>query len=181
MRKTLGGLYTVLGLYYCVLGVLKLMRLPGVTREWIERSGDPDFQYDYGLFMMLSGVGATLIAVLGWRTVVKGVATAAGRQESWLGPAIAALPLHWFWFLYRVIDGGMLDPHVRAVAQRNTAIQFGTVCLGYLLLWLSNRNRNGPADIAPPDRCGIRSGPSTRVSVRRQLSVRRLRTWITAG
>jgi hypothetical protein len=91
MRKTLGGLYTVLGLYYCALGVLTLVRLPGVTRQWIERSGDPDFQDDYGLFMMLSGVGATLIAVLGGRTVVKGVATAAGRQESWLGPAIAAV------------------------------------------------------------------------------------------
>lgn len=144
-RKVLGALFTVLGAYYCALGVLTLVRLPDVTKQWIERSGDPDFTYDYGLFMMLSGVGATLIAVLGWRTVVQGVATGRGRHASWLGPAIGALPLHWFWFLYRVIGSGTLDRQNRVLAQRNTAIQFGIVCIGYLLLWLMNRrpNRNG--------------------------------------
>jgi hypothetical protein len=150
MRKALGALFTVLGAYYCALGVFTLVWLPDVTRRWIERSGDPEFEYDYGVFMLLSGVGATLIAVLGWRTGAKGVATARGRHASWLGPAIAALPLHWFWFLYRVIGSGMLDRHDRIVAQRNTAIQFAIVCVGYLLLWLVNRrpNRSGPANIA---------------------------------
>jgi hypothetical protein len=152
MRKTLGALFTVLGAYYCGLGAVVLMRLPDLTRRWIERSGDPDFKYDYGLFMLLSGVGGSLIALLGWRTIVKGIETAGGRPVSWLGPAIAALPLHWFWFLYRVIGSGMLDRQDQAVAQRNTAIQFGIVCAGYLLLWLISRrsNRNGPPDIGLP-------------------------------
>jgi hypothetical protein len=150
-------LFTVLGAYYCALGVLTLVRLPDVTRQWIERSGDPDFKYDYDLFMALSGVGATLIAVLGWRTVVKGVATARGQHPSWLGPAIAALLLHWFWFLYRVMGSGMLDRQDRFIAQRSTAIQFGIVCAGYALLWLLNRrpNRNEPANIALHPRTAV--------------------------
>lgn len=149
IRKALGALFTALGAYYCALGILTLAQLPGVTRQWIERSGDPDFKYDYGLFMMLSALGATSIAVLGWRTVVKGLATARGRQVSWLGPAIAALPLHWFWFLYRIIGAGVLDRQGQIVAQRNAAIQFGIVSVGYVLLWLINRrpSPDGPANI----------------------------------
>ena len=139
IRRALGALFTLLGSYYCALGIFTLVRLPRVTRQWIELSGDPDFKYDYLLFMMLSALGATSIAVLGWRTVVKGLATARGRQVSWLGPAIAALPLHWFWFLYRTIGAGVLDREGQIVTQRNAAIQFGIVCAGYLLLWLINR------------------------------------------
>ncbi len=109
IRRVLGALFTALGAYYCGLGIVTLAQLPAVTRQWIERSGDPDFKYDYGLFMMLSAFGATSITALGWRTVVKGLATARGRQVSWLGPAVAALPLHWFWFLYRKIGASVLD------------------------------------------------------------------------
>jgi len=149
IRKALGALFTALGAYYCGLGIVTLAQLPAVTRQWIERSGDPDFKYDYGLFMMLSAFGATSIAALGWRTVVKGLATARGRQVSWLGPAVAALPLHLFWFLYRKIGAGVLDDQGRIIAQRNAAIQFGIVCAGYLLLWLINRrpSPNRPANI----------------------------------
>jgi hypothetical protein len=150
MRKALAALFTVLGAYYCALGVLTLVRLPGVTRRWIELSGDPDFKYDYGTFVMLSGVGATLIAVLGWRTFVKGMATARGRSTSWLGPALATVPLHSFWLLYRIIGSGTLDRQSQVATLRTSAIQFGIVCVGYFLLWvMSHRpNRQEPADIA---------------------------------
>ncbi len=139
IRKALGALFAVLGVYYCALGVFTLARLPVVTRQWVERSGDPEFKYDYGLFLMFSALGAASIAALGCRTVVKGLATARSRHVSWLGPAIAALPLHWFWFLYRSIGGGVLDREGQMAAQRSTAIQFGIVCIGYIVLWLINR------------------------------------------
>jgi hypothetical protein len=129
IRKALGALFTVLGAYYCALGVLTLVRLPEVTTAWIARSGDPEFKYDYGHFMMLSGIGATSIALLGWRTVVKGVATARGRHESWLGPAIAAAPLHWFWFLYRVIGNGMIErPHQLIASRKHRDSVWHRVC-----------------------------------------------------
>ena len=139
IRRALGAVFTVLGVYYCALAGLVLVRLPSVTQRWIEQSGDPDFKYDYGSFMMLTALGATFVAVLGWRTAVKGVATAGGRHPSWLGLAVAAVPLHWFWFLHRIIGFGLLDREGRIMAQRNTAIQFGCVCIGYLLLWLMSR------------------------------------------
>jgi len=125
IRKALAAVFAVVGAYYCVLGVFTLARLPDVTRQWIAQSGDPEVKYDYGLFMMLGGIGATSIAVLGWRTVVKGLATARGRHASWLGPAVAALPLHWFWFLHRVMGAG------------------------YVVLWVITRrpSSSGPANI----------------------------------
>lgn len=131
-KKALGALFTVLGTYYCGLGIFTLARLPSVTRQWIDRSGDPDFKYDYGFFMMLSALGATSIALLGWWTVRKGLATTRLRQVSWLGPAIAALLLHWFWFLYRIIGAGLLDRQGQIAVQRNAAIQFSIVCIGVL-------------------------------------------------
>jgi len=149
IRKALGALFAVVGVYYSALGVFILVRLPGVTREWIERSGDPDFQYDYRLFMLLGAVGATSIAVLGWRTVMKGLATARGQYAAWLGPTVAALPLHWLWFLHRIIGAGVLNREGQLVARRNAAIQFGIVCIGYVVLWAISRrpNSNGPANL----------------------------------
>ena len=149
IRRALGALFTVLGAYYCALGALILVQLPDVTRRWVEQSGDPDFKYDYGMFIVLSGAGAALIAVLGWRPVVNGAATARGLQTSWLLVAIAAVPLHWFWFLYRIIGAGILDRQGQIMVQRNAAIQFGATCIGYLVLWLTSRrpSRSGPANI----------------------------------
>ena len=136
IRKTLAGLFAVLGTYYCALAGFTLLRLPSVTRQWIEQSGDPDFHYDYSPFMMLTALGAALVALLGWRTIVQGVATVRGRRASWLGVAIAAVPLHWLWFLHRTIGAGLLDRQDQIAVQRSAAIQFGSVCLGYLLMWL---------------------------------------------
>jgi uncharacterized membrane protein len=143
IRKSLGALFAALGVYYCALGSFTLLRLPTVTTQWIQQSGDPDFHYDYSLFMMLTALGAAFVALLGWRTVVQGVATARGRRASWLGLAISAVPLHWFWFLHRTIAAGLLDHQGHITAQRNAAIQFGSVCTGYLLLWLLMRRRRG--------------------------------------
>ena len=44
----------------------------------------------------------------------------------------------------------MLERPDRLVAQRNTAIQFGIVCVGYLLLWFISRlhDRGAAANIA---------------------------------
>ena len=64
IRKMLGALFAVLGTYYCALAGFTLLRLPSVTRQWIEQSGDPDFHYDYSLFMMLTALGAALVALL---------------------------------------------------------------------------------------------------------------------
>jgi hypothetical protein len=139
IRKSSGALFAVLGTYYFALGGFTLLRLPSVASRWIEQSGDPDFHYDYSLFMMLTGLGAAFVALLGWRTLVQGVATARGRHASWLGMAIAAVALHWFWFLYRTIGAGFLDRQDQITVQRSAAIQFGSVCLGYLLMWLLTR------------------------------------------
>jgi hypothetical protein len=101
-RKGLGALFAVLGAYYCVLGGAVLVQLPSVTSRWIERSGDRDFRLDSDLFLKLSGVGAALILLLGWRTVVKGLATARGRCPSWLWLAMSSLPLHVVWWMLGV-------------------------------------------------------------------------------
>ena len=81
-RKGLGALFALLGAYYCVVGGAVLVQRPSVTSRWIERSGDRDFRLDYDLFLKLSGVGAALILLLGWRTVVRGLATARGQRPS---------------------------------------------------------------------------------------------------
>jgi len=150
IRKTFGALFAALGAYYCALGVFTLLRLPTVTSRWIQQSGDPDFHYDYSFFLMLTALGAVLVALLGWRTVVQGVATARGRRASWLALAISALPLHWFWFLHRTIDAGLLDRQGQIAAQQIAAIQLGTVCISYLALWLLMRRPHShqPADLA---------------------------------
>ena len=152
IRKTLGALFAVLGTSYCALAGFTLLRLPSVTRQWIEQSGDPDFHYDYSLFMMLTALGAAFVALLGWRTIVQGVATARGRRASWLGLAISAVPLHWFWFLHRTIGAGLLDHQDKIAVQRRAAVQFGSVCLGYLLLWLLVRrpDHHRPVHTAVP-------------------------------
>lgn len=46
VRRTLGSVLTILGVYYCILGTLTLVRLPTVTDRWIGLSGDLDFKYD---------------------------------------------------------------------------------------------------------------------------------------
>jgi hypothetical protein len=55
---------------------------------------------------------------------------------SWLGPTIAAWPLHWFWFLNRIIGAGVLDREGQIVALRNAAMQFGIVSVGHVVLWV---------------------------------------------
>jgi hypothetical protein len=142
IRKSLGALFAALGVYYCALGGFTLLRLPAVTTQWIQQSGDPDFHYDYGFFMMLTALGAASVAVLGWRTVVQGVATARGRRASWLALAISALPLHSVWFLHRTIGAGLLDRPDQIVVQESAAIQFASVCVGYVLMLLLTRRPN---------------------------------------
>jgi hypothetical protein len=141
IRKALGGLLSLLGVYYCVVSVRTLLRLPNITERWIQLSGDPDFKYDYGMFLTWIGTGAVLVGVLGFRTAVKGVAAAQGRGDSWLWLAISALSLHWFWFLYRTIGTGLLGREAQAIAQRENAIRFGTICTAYLLMWIIMRGR----------------------------------------
>jgi hypothetical protein len=150
-RKILGALFAVLGVYYCALGGVVLVRIPSVTRQWIERSGDSDFRFDYDFFVRLSGLGAALILLLGWRTVVLGLATARGRCPSWFWLAISAAPLHFAWWLYRVVGGGGPGRDGIAAERLSSGVQFGLVCVGYLLLWGMSRQatRNGgPANIA---------------------------------
>ena len=148
-RKVLGAVFAVVGAYYGALGVFTLVRLPGVTTRWIQQSGDPEFKYDYDTFMMLSALGAVSITALGCGTVVKGIAAARGRYASWLGPAIAALPLHWFWFLYRTIGAGLLDRQGQIAVQLEAAIQFGAVCIAYFVLWLITPRPDGAARVPP--------------------------------
>jgi multisubunit Na+/H+ antiporter MnhG subunit len=149
IRKILGGLFAMLGSYYCVLGVLTLVRLPSVTARWILRSGDPDFKYDDGMFMLWIAVGAVLVGVFGYRTAIKGVATARGGRDSWLALAIGAPLLHWFWFLYRTVGNGVLDRAAQASAQRTNGLRFGTICIAYLAMWIVTRSPTaevGPAN-----------------------------------
>jgi hypothetical protein len=141
IRRTLGGLFATLGMYYCVLSVLTLVRLPSVTAHWIQRSGDPDFKYDYSIFMLWIAVGAVLVGVFGYRTAVKGVAAIHGSRDTWLGLAIAAPFLHWFWFLYRTVGNGVLDRAAQAAAQRHNGLRFGTICIAYLVMWIVMRDR----------------------------------------
>jgi hypothetical protein len=139
IRKTLGALFAILGAYYCVLSVLTLATLPGVTAQWIQRSGDPDFKYDYRTFMVWIAVGTVLVGAFGCRTTIKGIMAARGRRESWLALAIGAPLLHWFWFLYRTIGTGVLDREARALAIRNNGVWFGSICVAYLAMWIVMR------------------------------------------
>jgi hypothetical protein len=65
IRKTLGALFAILGTYYWILSVLTLATLPSVTMRWVQRSGDPDFKYDYGIFTVLIAVGAVVVGAFG--------------------------------------------------------------------------------------------------------------------
>src|SRR6187399_3694820 len=96
IRKSLGGLFCVLGTYYCAVSFRALIDLPGVTSRWIRSSGDPDFPADYAIFLVWIGVGAACVSVLGFRTALKGMAAFRGQSGSWLWVAVAAVPLHGF-------------------------------------------------------------------------------------
>lgn len=143
VRKALGALLMLLGAYYCMLAVVTLATLPRVTATWIQRSGDPDFKYDAGLFTTLLATGAVLVLAFGLRTTFKGAREARGHSESWLGLAIGAFPLHWVWFLYRVIGDGILGREAQAAAARNNALWFGVVCLAYVAMGVLTRRRGG--------------------------------------
>jgi hypothetical protein len=142
IRRILGSLFALLGTYYCVLSVLTLVRLPSVTARWIQQSGDPDFKYDYQMFMLWIAVGAVLVGMFGFSTAVKGVVAARGGRGSWLVLAIAAPFLHWFWFLYRIVGSGVLDRWAQAGALRSDGLRFGAICGTYVAMWIIMRYRN---------------------------------------
>jgi hypothetical protein len=150
IRRTLGGLFALLGLYYCVLSALTLARLPSVTTRWIQRSGDPDFKADYPVFMVWIAIGALLVGAFGCASAVKGVAAARGARDSWLALALGSPLLHWFWFLYRTVGNGVLERAAQASAQRHNGLRFGAICLAYLVMWILVRPRDAPA--RPADR-----------------------------
>jgi hypothetical protein len=141
-------------MYYCVLSVLTLARIPSVTTRWIQRSGDPDFKYDYQMFMLSIAVGAVLVGAFGCASAVTGVAAARGARGSWLALAFGAPLLHWFWFLYRSIENGVLERAAQASALRHNGVRFGAICLAYLVMWIITRQRDAPR--RPADR---RMGP----------------------
>ena len=148
IRKTLGGLFAILGAYYCILSLQTLTGLPSVTARWVQRSGDPDFKYDYGIFMMWIAVGAILVGAFGCRTVIKGIMAVRGRRESWLDLAVTAPLLHWFWFLHRTIGNGVLDRGAQEIAMRSNAIWFGAVCLAYVAIAIIMRFGDSPTRTA---------------------------------
>jgi hypothetical protein len=140
IRKGLGGLFCLLGAYYCLVSVRALIDLPSVTDRWVHLSGDPDFPADSRMFMLGIGVGALCVGILGARTALKGWAALRGRSDSWFWIASAAVPLHWFWFLYRRIATGLWDSSLQAVAMRGDAIRFGIICLAYFVMWIIMRD-----------------------------------------
>jgi hypothetical protein len=140
IRKTLGALFAMLGTYYCILSVLTLAALPNVTTRWVLRSGDPDFKYDHGTFMVWIAVGAVVVGAFGYRTAVKGIMAARGRADSWLALAIGAPLLHWLWFLYRTVGNGVLDREAQAIAMRNNVVCFGAICLAYVAMCFAMRH-----------------------------------------
>jgi hypothetical protein len=162
LRKVLGALLAMLGAYYCVLSLFTLARLPAVTTRWVQASGDPDFKYDYGLFLMLIGSGAVWAGIFGLRSASKGVAAARGQRESWLALAIGAPFLHWFWFLFRLVGTGQLDRTAASAATRYHAARFAIICLAYLAMWLvmrRPRGRTSPDQAAPAPSSPALTGP----------------------
>jgi hypothetical protein len=139
IRKALGSLFAVLGTYYVARSTFTLVRLPTVTESWIQRSGDPDFKYDQGLFLMLSAIGLVSIAAFGLTTIARGVAATRGHRVSWLGLAIAGIPLHFFWMAYRTIGMELHERAAEALVMRNNAIWLGAVCVSYFLMWILMR------------------------------------------
>ena len=59
-----------------------LLNVTTVTNRWIQLSGDPDFQSDFGLFVMLIAFGAAMVVVLGFATAWRGVGAAMERPDS---------------------------------------------------------------------------------------------------
>ena len=139
IRKGLGGLFCVLGIYYSFVSLRALADLRGVTERWVHLSGDPDFPADAGIFIVWIGVGTLCVGILGVRTALKGWAAVRGRTDSWLGVAVAAVPLHWCWLLYRRIATGLWDSSLQMVALRDDAIRFGIICLAYFVMWIIMR------------------------------------------
>jgi multisubunit Na+/H+ antiporter MnhG subunit len=149
LRKILGALFAILGTYYCVHSAATLVRLPRVTTRWVQASGDPDFKYDYGLFLMLIAIGAVAVATFGLRSAVKGVAAARGQRQSWLALALGAPILHTFWLLFRIIGTGELGRAAQATAIRYDEIRFTSTCLAYVAMWILMRERKTRRSSAP--------------------------------
>jgi hypothetical protein len=141
-RRVGGAAFAVVGALYVWRGTLALMRLRPVVEHWTQSSGDPDFRYDTNTFIAYVGAGALSVAALGAATVWNGVAAARGRHSRWLALAIAALPIHWFWWMYRIIGTGALGRAAHDAARRDTAVQFGIVCAAYWVMWVLTRSRD---------------------------------------
>src|SRR5206468_1097652 len=74
--------------------------------------------------------------LLGAATAWNGVAAARGLRPGWLALAIAALPIHWLWLVYRIVGAGTLERSLHDAQGRDNAVQFGLVCASYWFMWL---------------------------------------------
>jgi hypothetical protein len=142
-RRVLGGLFAILGVVYVERGALALFHLREVVDRWTRVSGDPDFRLDMEAFMAYVGAGAVSVVLLGAATAWNGVAAARGLRSRWLALAIAALPIHWLWLVYRIVGAGRLERSLHDALGRDNAVQFGLVCASYWIMWLLAAARAG--------------------------------------
>jgi hypothetical protein len=133
-HRLLGAAFAVLGVLYVTRGALTLFHLHAVVERWTRFSGDPDFRYDIAPFMAYVGAGAVLVLALGALTAWNGVAAARGHRSHWLALALAAMPIHWCWLLYRIVGSGALGRAAHDGVRHDLGIQFAVVCAAYWIM-----------------------------------------------
>jgi hypothetical protein len=79
IRKTLGGLFALLGACFCAVSILALVRLSAVTAWFVEASGDPEFKSDSGFFMFWIALAALLLGAFGLALLACWEYSAPGR------------------------------------------------------------------------------------------------------
>lgn len=127
-----------IGAYYTALGAFTLVTLPSVTSRWIELSRDPDFKYDYWLFLQMIGFGALAVGLLGAFTVTEAIRTLRSRgPAAWAFLAVTVALLHIPWFFYRLIATGGRESAKAEMLM--FAARGGVITLMYVLAWLLSR------------------------------------------
>src|SRR5262245_27052162 len=152
VKRAVAIMLALLGAYYAWLGSRTLLHLQAHTQRWIALSGDPDFRFDFSLFALTIGTGASLVAMLGAASVLCAFALLRGRpwsERSAVILAIAALLVHAPWFMYRVIATGYLPRGLAAEPIRAFGLRVLVICAQYFVVWVVQRE-DDPQHLARP-------------------------------
>lgn len=143
LKSLVSAVLLVVGGYYAFLGASSLLNLVGVTDRWIQLSGDPAFKYDFGIFLLLIGLGAFAVGSLGVTTAFQAIRTLKSQDPvgGWGALAVMVTLLHVPWLLYRLVATGGLSQSEATSELLAFATRSLLISAVYVLAWMLNRRR----------------------------------------